>query len=151
RVTLPFPRSDLDPRFRNQVDRVYTLMTTQPQEERMQEGVATVIDIGYRLPDASVAEVTGLLELLYSPEHQGKMDLPDVADTLTLDIDDLFPLTELLEILRFAKVSKGDITITEDGKAFVDADILERKKIFSIHLKKYVPLARYIYDQLIRH
>jgi NitT/TauT family transport system ATP-binding protein len=128
-------------------------MTTQPQEERMQEGTTkfTAIDVGYRLPEASVAEVTGLLELLNSPEHQGKMDLPDVADTLTLDIDDLFPLTELLEILRFAKVSKGDITITDEGKAFVDADILERKKIFSIHLKKYVPLARYIYDQLIRH
>lgn len=153
KITLPFPRSDLDPRFRNQVDRVYTLMTTQPQEEKMQEGAAkyTAIDVGYRLPEASVAEVTGLLELLNSPEHQGKMDLPDVADMLTLDIDDLFPLTELLEILHFAKVSKGDITITDEGRAFVDADILERKKIFSIHLKKYVPLARYIYDQLIRH
>jgi NitT/TauT family transport system ATP-binding protein len=153
RVILPFPRNDLDPRFRNQVDRVYMLMTTQPQEEKMQEGVAkaTAIDIGYRLPEASVAEVTGLLELLNAPEHQGKMDLPDVADTLTLNIDDLFPLTELLEIFRFAKVSKGDITITDDGKAFADADILERKKIFSIQLKKYVPLARYIYDQLVRH
>jgi len=29
KVTLTHPRSDLDPRFRNQVDRVYTLMTTQ--------------------------------------------------------------------------------------------------------------------------
>jgi len=151
KVTLPFPRSDLDPRFRNQVDRVYTLMTTQLQQARMQEDGNHIIDIGYRLPEASVAEVTGLLELLYSPEHQGTMDLPDVADTLTLDIDDLFPLTELLEILRFAKVSKGDITITEEGEKFVDADILDRKKIFSIHLKKYVPLARYINDQLIRH
>lgn len=150
KVTLPFPRSDLDPRFRNQVDRIYTLMTTQLQEEKLKESLAA-IDIGYRLPEASIAEVTGLLELLNSTEHQGKMDLPDLADTLTLDIDDLFPLTELLEILRFAKVSKGDITITDEGKAFVDADILERKKIFSIHLKKYVPLARYIYDQLIRH
>jgi NitT/TauT family transport system ATP-binding protein len=150
KVTLPFPRSDLDPRFRNQVDRIYTLMTTQLQE-KMQESTAAIMDISYRLPEASVAEVTGLLELLNSPEHQGKMDLPDVADMLTLDIDDLFPLTELLEILHFAKVSKGDITITEDGKNFADADILERKKIFSIHLKKYVPLARYIYDQLIRH
>ena len=64
------------------------------------------------------------------------MDLPDVADTLMLDIDDLFPLTELLEILRFAKVSKGDITITDEGKAFVEADILERKKIFSHSFKK---------------
>lgn len=151
KITLPFPRSDLDPRFRNQVDRIYTLMTTQPQEEKPEEAKELVIDIGYRLPDASVAEITGLLEILNSPEHQGKMDLPEVAENLMLDIDELFPLTELLEILHFAKVSKGDITITEEGKAFVDADILERKKIFSIHLKRYVPLARYIYDQLIRH
>jgi NitT/TauT family transport system ATP-binding protein len=153
RVTLPFPRNDIDPRFRNQVDRVYTLMTTQPQEEKMVDGDGkhTAIDIGYRLPEASIAEVTGLVELLNAPEHQGKMDLPDVADTLTLNIDDLFPLTELLEILHFARVSKGDIAITDEGKAFADADILERKKIFSVHLKKYVPLARYIYDQLIRH
>jgi NitT/TauT family transport system ATP-binding protein len=153
RVTLPFPRNDLDPRFRNQIDRVYTLMTTQPQEEKMKEGISSyvAIDIVYRLPEASVDEITGLLETLNSPEHEGKMDLPDVADTLNLNIDDLFPLTELLEILRFARVSKGDITITDEGKAFIDGDILERKKIFSVHLKKYVPLARYIYDQLIRH
>lgn len=153
RVTLPFPRSDLDPRFRNQVDRVYTLMTTQPLEERMSEDSLghAKIDIGYRLPEANISEAAGLLELLNSPEHQGKIDLPDLSDTLALDIDDLFPLTEVLDILHFAKVSKGDITITDEGKAFVDADILERKKIFSIALKKYVPLARYIYDQLIRH
>lgn len=153
KVTLPFPRNDLDPRFRNQVDRVYTLMTTQTQDEKMKEGGTKydAMDLGYRLPDATVAEVSGLLEILNSPEHLGKMDLPDVAETLMLDIDNLFPLTELLEILHFAKVSKGDITITDEGKAFVEADILERKKIFSIHLKKYVPLARYIYDQLIRH
>lgn len=153
KVTLPYPRNDLDPRFRNQVDRVYTLMTTQPQEERMKEGAAehAVVDLGYRLPEAGVSEITGLLETLNSPEHQGKMDLPEVAETLMLNIDDLFPLTELLDILHFSRVSKGDITITDEGRNFVDADILERKKIFSIHLKKYVPLARYIYDQLIRH
>lgn len=149
KVTLQHPRSDLDPRFRNQVDRVYTLMTTQTQAEQSEGN--TQLDIGYRLPDASVAEVTGLLETLNAPENNGKMDLPDVADTLMLDIDELFPLTELLEILHFAKVSKGDITITETGKAFVEADILERKKIFLHHLKKYVPLARYIFDQLTRH
>ncbi len=149
KVSLMHPRSDLDPRFRNQVDRVYTLMTTLPQAIGEQEHQP--IDIGYRLPDASVAEITGLLETLNAPENNGKMDLPEVADTLMLDIDELFPLTELLEILRFAKVSKGDITITEAGKAFVEADILERKKIFSLHIKKYVPLARYIYDQLNRH
>jgi len=149
KVMLQHPRSDLDPRFRNQVDRVYTMMTTQTPAEQI-EGYAP-LDIGYRLPDASVAEITGLLETLNAPENNGKMDLPVVAETLMLDIDELFPLTELLEILHFAKVSKGDITITEAGKAFVEADILERKKIFLQHLKKHVPLARYIFEQLNRH
>jgi len=152
KISLPHPRSDLDPRFRLQVDRVYTLMTTQPQEQE----AATLeahppIDLGYRLPDANITEIAGLLETLDAPEHQGKMDLPDVAEILRLNIDDLFPLTELLEILHFAKVSKGDITITEEGKRFAEADILERKKLFLLHLKKYVPLARYIYEQLTRH
>ncbi len=152
KVTLNHPRSDLDPRFRNQVDRVYMLMTTQFRTEKQSDPDGhPAIDIGYRLPDASAAEITGLLETLNAPETHGKMDLPDVAETLMLNIDDLFPLTELLEILRFARVSKGDLAITEEGKAFVEADILERKKIFLQHLKKYVPLARYIYDQLNRH
>ena len=150
RITLPFPRSDVEPRFRNHVDRVYTLMTTQSDKSNNGNG-PNVIDLGYRLPEASIAEVSGLLELLNSPEHQGKMDLPEVADLLTLDIDDLFPLTEMLEIMHFAHVSKGDLTITPEGKTFADADMAERKKIFSVHLKQYVPLARYIYDQLIRH
>lgn len=149
KITLPHPRSDLDPRFRNQVDRVYTMMTTQIQE--LGETGHAPIDLGYRLPEASVAEISGLLETLNAPENNGKMDLPVVAETLMLDIDELFPLTELLEILHFAKVSKGDITITEEGKAFAEADILERKKLFLLHIKKYVPLARYIFDQLNRH
>jgi NitT/TauT family transport system ATP-binding protein len=153
KITLPHPRSDLDPRFRNQVDRVYTLMTTPQQQPGMTHSTENItpIDLGYRLPDANTAEITGLLETLNAPENNGTMDLPDVADTLMLGIDELFPLTELLEILQFAKVSKGDITITEAGKAFVEAGILDRKKIFLQHLKRYVPLARYIFDQLNRH
>jgi len=151
-VTLQHPRNDLDPRFRSQVDRVYMLMTTQVRAEVTgRETQLPAIDIGYRLPEASIAEITGLLETLNAPENLGRMDLPVVAETLMLDIDELFPLTELLEILHFAKVSKGDITITDEGKAFVEASILDRKKIFSQHLKKYVPLARYIHDQLTRH
>lgn len=149
RVSLPYPRNELDPRFRIQVDRVYTLMTTSEVQDSASGHPA--IDLSYRLPEANIAEISGLLELINAPLNQGKMDLPDLADTLMLDIDELFPLTELLEILHFAKVSKGDITITDAGIAFVEFDILERKKLFLEHLKKYVPLARYIYEQLMRH
>jgi NitT/TauT family transport system ATP-binding protein len=76
------------------------------------------------------------------------MDLPELADLLSLDIDDLFPVIEVLEILRFAKVSEGDIALTDSGKAFANADILDSKKIFLEHLVKHVPLAKHIRDVL---
>src|SRR5262249_41068263 len=63
---------------------------------------------------------------------------------LNLDVDNLFLMTEVLELLGFADVSKGDITLTRGGKHFSEADILDRKKLFAAHLLRYIPLARHI-------
>ena len=67
-----------------------------------------------------------------------------------MDVDALFPLTELSEILRFARVSEGDIQLTDLGRAFANADILERKKIFAKQLIQFVPLAKDIRQVLDR-
>ncbi|EKE01785.1 MAG: hypothetical protein ACD_21C00052G0003 [uncultured bacterium] len=143
-VDIPHPRNDQDPRFRPLIDNIYTLMTTSIADTGAAYRYKT-INLGYRLPDVEISEITGLLDKLYEPEYlDKKVDLPVLADELHLDIDDLFPITEALEILRFAQVSKGDIELNAAGKAFADADILERKKIFASHLLSYVPLARYI-------
>lgn len=142
-VDIPHPRRDQDPKFRLLIDNIYTLMTTSTD-------IGTTylyknITLGYRLPDVQISEITGLLDQLLEPEFRDKkVDLPLLADELHLDIDNLFPITEALEILRFAQVSKGDIELNATGKAFANADILERKKIFASHLISYVPLARYI-------
>ncbi len=127
-VDLPHPRNDQDPHFRKVVDQIYTLMTTQAQQTSRAK--IKKIDMGYRLPDVDISELTGLLEIL--ADHEGHSDLPVLADYLSLNIDDLFPLTEMLEVLGFAKVSAGDIELTPAGKLFAHADILDRKKIFAI-------------------
>jgi len=143
KVNLPHPRNDQDPEFRKLVDEIYTLMTRP-------EGVAApavkhkVIDMGYRLPKVEISEITGLIESLAAPEYEGKIDLPKVGEALHLEIDDLFPVMEALEILRFARVLEGDIELSEKGRHLADADILDRKKIFAAHLMSYVPLARHI-------
>jgi len=103
-----------------------------------------VIDMGYRLPKVEISEITGLIESLAAPEYEGKIDLPKVGEALHLEIDDLFPVMEALEILRFARVLEGDIELSEKGRHLADADILDRKKIFAAHLMSYVPLARHI-------
>lgn len=150
-VALPHPRNEQDSPFRKLVDRIYTLMTTEPREG---VGLATTalkrkkIDLGYRLPEADISELTGLVEAMDELGRKGGIDLPELADWLSLNIDDLFPLTEVLEILDFAKVSYGDIQLTPAGKAFANADILDRKKIFSTHLLRHVPLISHIRNVL---
>lgn len=144
KIDLPHPRNEQDLSFRKLVDQIYTLMT-QGKKDHLKHGFKQKrIDIGYRLPDADISELTGLLETMDDPEHKGRIDLPELAESLHLDVDDLFPLTEVLEILRFAYVEKGDLVLSSAGKLFANADIQERKKIFATHLAHYVPLAKHI-------
>lgn len=143
-VDIPHPRNNQDPKFVPVVDNIYTLMTTSIADIG---GFSKykIISFGYRLPDVEVSELTGLIDVLHEKEYKDQqIDLPILADELHLDIDNLFSVTEALEILRFAQVSKGDIELNASGKIFAEADILERKKIFAEHLTNYVPLARYI-------
>lgn len=144
-VNLAHPRNGQDPKLRKLVDDIYTLMTTAPTAggEAAPGGKFRSINMGYRLPNVSVSEMTGFLESL-SEASKEKVDLPDLADRLHLDVDDLFPITEALEILRFVNVAKGDIQLMRAGKIFIQADILERKNIFASHLISYVPLVRHI-------
>ena len=145
KVDLPHPRTDKDVKFRPLIDSIYTYMTTSALEAAGAAYRYKPLTIGYRLPDVQISEITGLLDMLHQPEYRDKkVDLPLIADELNMDIDDLFPITESLEILRFAQVSKGDIELNAAGKVFADADILERKRIFAQHLLSYIPLARYV-------
>jgi NitT/TauT family transport system ATP-binding protein len=70
--------------------------------------------------------------------------LPKLADDLHLDIDKLFPIIEILSVLRFAEVSDGDIKMTAMGRKFIDSDIDQRKFIFGRLFLKYIPLARHV-------
>ncbi len=149
-IDIPHPRDPESLKFRKLVDDVYRLMT---QPERKDEAIVRPglgkfknIGISYRIPDAPVSKLTSLLENLGAAT--GKIDLPELAEESQLDIDDLFPLIESLEILRFAHVSGGDIELADEGKKFAEADIQERKKIFAEHLRRYIPLAQHICNVL---
>lgn len=141
-VDLPQPRDSETTEFRAVVDRIYTLMTTGPKEKAKRAQRERQIGLGYRLPDVDPSELSGLIETMTT--YNERIDLPELADELMMNIDDLFPLLETLEILGFAKVSDGDTQLTELGKQFSEADLQERKQIFAQRLLEKVPLARYI-------
>jgi NitT/TauT family transport system ATP-binding protein len=146
KVALPQPRNRLDPSFRELVERIYVEMTARPKggagggrQERFPG-----LGIGSVLPRVSSNLLSGLMEAVAAPPFNGKADLPEIASNLQMEIDELFPVAETLQLLRFAELEGGDLKLTEDGLAFAQSDIDERKRIFLRHLLAYVPLAAHI-------
>ena len=70
--------------------------------------------------------------------------MPDIAYEQELEVDELFPVAEAMQLLRLADVEGGDIKLTHMGKRFADAELNERKEIFSRALMSHVPLAAHI-------
>lgn len=96
------------------------------------------------LPRVSSNALAGLVETLAAEPYNGRADLPPLAAGLQMEIDDLFPVLETLQLLRFAEVAEGDVRLTEAGLRFARAEVDERKKLFAQHLLAYVPLAAHI-------
>ncbi len=131
-VPLPRPRDPGSAGFRQIVDQVYTILTTVPGREPGKRGVqGPQIGIAYRLPPASIQQLMGLLDTLVADPFNGRADLPHLAETIDLAVDDLFPLLETLQLLGFAQVGGGDIEATAAGRALAEADMLKRKQIFA--------------------
>jgi NitT/TauT family transport system ATP-binding protein len=146
-VDLPQPRHAQDPRVRALIDRVYIEMTARQRGEQ-RAGARTErfagTGIGTQLTHVSSNVLTGLMETVNEPPYNGKADLPAIAEEQHLDVDDLFPAAEALQMLRFAEVEGGDIRLTEAGLQFARSETDERKKLFARHLITYVPLAAHV-------
>src|SRR5262249_25256611 len=78
------------------------------------------------------------------PPYNGQADLPAIAQNLRMEVDDLFPVAEALQMLRFAEIEGGDIKLTEAGLQFARAETDDRKRLFARHLLTYVPLAAHV-------
>ena len=107
-------------------------------KDKNREGNFPGLGFGMILRRVSTNSLAGLMEALAAPPYVGKADLPDIAGTLQMEIDELFPLAETLQLLRFVEVEAGDIHLTPAGKKFADGDVDTRKRMFGRHLLAYV-------------
>jgi NitT/TauT family transport system ATP-binding protein len=146
KVDLPQPRDRLDPSFRDLVERIYVEMTARRGEPRPTARIEHFPGTGIStiLPHVSTNLLSGLIEAVAAAPYNGKADLPDIAARLHMEIDDLFPVAETLQMLRLAEVEGGDIRLSETAILFANAEVDERKRIFARHLLNYVPLAAHI-------
>jgi NitT/TauT family transport system ATP-binding protein len=141
-VTFPHPRNRLDAGFRELVDDIYAKMTARPTA-----GVAEhphKLHLASRLPAVSTNMMAGLIETVAAPPYHGEADLPEIARSLQLEVDELFPVAEMLQYLGFADIREGDIRLSADARSFAELDPQSRKRIFAEHLLASVPLAQHI-------
>ena len=148
KIDLPYPRNRNTEAFRKLVDDIYGRMTNphDPQmkmERRAPDAVASA-GVAMVLPEVSTNLLAGLMETLAAEPFNGKADLPEIADELSLEVDELFPIVETLQLLRFAEVAHGDIRLTPTGRRFVDLDVDARKRLFAEQLNAHVPIAALI-------
>jgi NitT/TauT family transport system ATP-binding protein len=145
-VLLHHPRDRLDPAFRDLVEKIYALMTQRSDAAKpaAREAATAATGLGLALPLVSTNSLAGMLEEIAAPPYNGKADLPHLADSLQLEIDDLFPLAETLQLLRLAEFEDADIKLTPLGRRFVDMDVDQRKKVFGDQVLAHIALASHI-------
>jgi NitT/TauT family transport system ATP-binding protein len=144
KVDLPQPRKRLDPAFRALVDDIYARMTARTTAAPLRDGVFPGMGIGMALTHISTNTLAGMIEAVAAAPHEGKAELPVLANDLQLEADELLPIAETLQLMRFAEIEGRMIRLTAAGRRYAMADVDTRKQLFAQHLLTYVPLAAHI-------
>ena len=146
-INLPHPRQRKSAHFLALVDQVYGILAGQTQPEHVELGSAPGKPGATRwLPDVAVNDIVGLVEYLDESPSQPH-DIYQLAKDLAVDSDKLLRVIDAAELLGFAIVASGDITLTPLGEAFSEASILARKEIFASRLRR-LPLFRWLLEML---
>jgi NitT/TauT family transport system ATP-binding protein len=148
-VGLVRPRERNSPDFRAMADHVYTIMTNP--ETQIPHPTTTVVDFNTMdvspLPHARPGAISGLLELV--EEYGGPQDVAVISERLRIEADDLLPILDAAVLLGFAEVREGDVTVTESGHAFAEAEVDDAKDLFREQALLKAPLLRTIYHCLL--
>lgn len=146
-VELARPRDRRSIAFESLVDRLYGILTGR-DDANTQTGRAVTGPLTHPLPQASVGGLSGLVELVHS--HEGVADLPELADELAFEVDDLLPLVDAGTMLGLCEVADADVALTDAGRDWYVGDIQIRKKLFAQLAGERAPMVRTIVRALDR-
>ncbi|MEB4613640.1 AAA-associated domain-containing protein, partial [Leucobacter sp. M11] len=77
----------------------------------------------------TVGGLAGLVEIVVA--HDGQTDLPDLADELSFDVDDLLPIVDAAELLGLLEIEGAQAFLTDTGWQWQRADIQASKQLFA--------------------
>ncbi len=143
------------------IDLVYTIIT-QPDEDaadlmagRVNAGTggtttperAKSAAKNYQtLPHVKIGVINGLAERVL--RAGGREDLFVLGRELQLEIDDLLPIVEAIELLGFGEATGGDLVLSDAGKQLAEGDDQTDKTLFRQQALAHIALIRQIADTL---
>jgi NitT/TauT family transport system ATP-binding protein len=140
------------------VDDIYALMTRRaasgPAPATGATGEPAPAETVLALHPVGINLMAGLIETIAGEPYRGRADLPPLAAALQLELDEILPLGETLQLLGFAELEEGDIKLTDLGRQFANADTEPRKELFAAALRERVSLAatiRAVLDERWNH
>jgi NitT/TauT family transport system ATP-binding protein len=145
RIDLARPRTREDSHVQAFSDQLYQLLTrpeAAPEAARPETRV-----VPGPLPHAPVGALAGFLEIV--AEREGRVDLHRLAGELQLDVRELLPLVDAAALLGWVDVREGDVILSGEGHAFVEAPVLARKELFRAALQQRTTLVTRIHAALL--
>ncbi|NOV04213.1 ABC transporter ATP-binding protein [Paenibacillus planticolens] len=141
-IVIPMPhwRDKQETQFTGLVDKIYSILTKREikHNEHVEEQKKKI----EKVQEVPAGALTGFIELI---DDLGKtVDLYKLADQLSLNLEDFLPIVEAAQMLGFACIQHGDIELTEIGRHFADASVLDRKDIFKKQVLQHVPMVEKI-------
>ncbi len=159
-IDLPRPRLRTSEAFVGYLDRIYSILTRGSdsgssdgaggaQQGSTSDEATHESTTGHTrpLPVASVDGIAGFADIMLAERDRS---IANLAADLGLDIDDLFPLVDSLELLGFAEVSNGRTHLTEQGALYAQAPIQQAKSQFAQAALTHAQLIRVMVNTLQR-
>ena len=135
------------------VDYLYGVMTNPGEEVPAFRLEAPTARAGGRptkayqaLPHVPVGQVTGLVERLHA--EGDRADIYALGRELHMEVDDLLPLIQSIDLLGLGDVEAGDVYLTPAGVHFAEAGVLEEKMVFRELARANVQLIQQILEAL---
>lgn len=132
---LPFPRNEHSPAFVALVEKLHGMITQTAFPKAV--GAPEIHEVSplpaQSIPAVSLSATIGLLEVM---ENEGNLELFELARHVNIELSQLLLVVKAAELLRWITTPDGRVEMTEDGRAFLAADINTRKKLLSVGLSR---------------
>lgn len=139
KVDLPRPRDPKNPEFIALVEKLYGHFISDNKTSK-------VSDIYYQVPLFSVNAVYGLLKIV--KDNSNMLTLSSLEKQSKITASKLSYVIDFLELIKFVKTKDNTVSLLPSGQILLESNNKQRKKLFSEHLIRNLPIVSYIYEIL---